>query len=211
MRAKSLRPFGPGSIAVRRMDGSKHRVLVNPPRLRCQERRKSRCAGRRARQLGRDETVGSRAERDSFQLTDRAVIDLRRPPHIFEPRSLVVGQRRLAADGLEFRHSRHVDVERVDGHGADSRIRRVLPRRHFVDRQQLHDALSGRRQPACHGIEIPDVADAPARRPWAGEQRHHDAGPAASLSVRHGRRRVPRGVAGRRRCLRRRQLGAAAG
>src|SRR5947207_1601142 len=93
----------------------------------------------------------------------------------------------LAAERLELEHVRNADEDRIDRHRADRRVRRLLARRHFVERQELQHVLAGGRKPGGERLDIADVADAPARRGRTREQRDEQPRPTAAGRSTHGR------------------------
>src|SRR4051812_42013958 len=96
-------------------------------------------------------------------------------------------QRGLAANRRELRHPRDADENRIDGHRADRRIRRLLARRHLVERQQLQNVLSRAGEPGGERVDVADVADAPARGRWTGKQRDEQACAPSAIRRAHAR------------------------
>src|SRR6185503_5102131 len=94
-------------------------------------------------------------------------------------------QRRCAAKRLELWHVGDADEDRIDRHRADRRVRRLLPRRHLVQRQQLEHALAGGCQPCRDVLHIADVADAPAFGRRTREQRDEQPRPAPAGGRTH--------------------------
>src|SRR5262249_6176514 len=82
---------------------------------------------------------------------------------------------------------RHADVDRIDRHGADRRVRRVLARCLLVEREQLQHAHAPALQPRRRRGHVADVADSPARRRRAGEQRDQETRAPASGRRAHAR------------------------
>ena len=179
------RPFGPRPFLLARVQRAKQAVVLDPPRLLAEGAQRARPLGV-APPFGVDETLERRAQRRLLQSPDRLMVDSRGAPgHRGQRGAIVRRQRRLAAERLELGHGGHADEDRIDGHRADRRVRRLLAGRHLVERQQLQHAQAGGRQPRRDGLDVADVADAPAGRGRTREQRDEQARPAAAGRARH--------------------------
>jgi hypothetical protein len=195
--AKRLGPFGPFPAVLPVVHGSEDRIVVEPPGLSGQEGRERSGAVGIAAQLLRDEPIACGSQRRLLEPPDAGVVDPGRFPDARQPRAILWRKRRFAG---EVRHGREADVNRIDRHRAHRRVRRLLVRRHLVDRQELERPLAAVGQPRGQGREIADLTDAPARRPGAGKQRYQQPGPPPRRRLTHGCRFETRrdGARGRR-------------
>ena len=157
-----LGPLRPRAAALLFMQGAEERVVDEPPRLLLDVGTQDRRACRTGAPLVFDEAREGGAQRVMLDAPHRGVRHVRGAARLGQRRPIGFVERRLAAVGDELRHHRDVDVDRVDGHGAHRRVRRLVPGRHFVQRQELENVLSGAGQPAAERLDVTNVADAPA-------------------------------------------------
>src|SRR5207237_9942003 len=118
---------------------------------------------------------------------DCGLLDAAGAADIGQRRAIPGRQRVVTAERLELRHARHADEDRIDRHRADGRVRRLLTRRHLVERQQLEHAQACGSEPGRDRFHIADVADSPAFGGGAREQRDEKPRPPAAGRRAHGR------------------------
>ena len=145
------------------MKGAKQRVVFEPPGLFVDVRLERAGAIAAVVPLVGHKVFERGSKRAPFQRPHVLVFDASCEADGRQRFTIGRRERGFAAERFELGHLRNADVNRVDRHRADRRIRRLLARRHLVERQQLQNALSRAGEPGGERLDVADVADAPAR------------------------------------------------
>ena len=182
VRRQMRRPLPPRTGVVLVVQHTEERVVVEPPVLVGHVVAEFGRPRRVVCPLGRAEVLEGPVQLRVLDGHRRRVLHHRRGIERSAPRVLTRRSGATSLPSAERLHLRHVvqrDVERVDGHGAERRVRRGLARRHVVDGQHLQQTETGGPQPGAESREVGDVADAPAVRRARREQREQETGAAA--------------------------------
>src|SRR3979409_751629 len=91
-------------------------------------------------------------------------------PHLLEQLAVDLIEAPLPAQSDKLGNRSDTNVDWVDGHRRDRRVRRLLARRPFVQWQKLQDPDSGRGQPPGNRLKVANLTDSPAGRRRAGEE-----------------------------------------
>src|SRR5262245_16795704 len=180
------RPFGPQPLLLARVQRAEQAVVLDPPRLLARIGAKRPASIGVAPPLLVEEPAEGRPQVRQLQPADLRIRDARRRAHLGEGRTIGRRQAALAAERLEFGDPWQVDEDRIDRHRADGRVRRLLPGRHLVQRQELQHTHPGGGEPRGCGFDVGDVADPPARTGGAREKRNQQARPSAAEGGAHG-------------------------
>ena len=103
-------------------------------------------------------------QRRIFQPSDFPIVDSRRPPGCIQRFAFLGWQCGLSTRGGEIFERGEANVDRVQRHRSERRVRGRLGNRHFRDGQDLNEGLLRSAQPLRERGHIGELTHAPARR-----------------------------------------------